>query len=247
MLNLSKQEQMRERYRRLKQGYRPALEVYLELMNPLVHDDTRLLDAGCGPGGLVTQHQGVARLVVGTDKYASHFQEPAEVANLVESDIGVLPFLSDSLDVITCSWVLEHLEAPRKVFAEFFRVLRPGGALLFITPNARNYTVWMRRLIPNSISKPIVRAIYGRDEDFINPTFYRANSFQQIDSALQAAGFHCERFEHVSDPTYLAVNDLMFRLATTLERAIDRFAPDTRVHLVGHYRKPGEHPGVGVG
>lgn len=238
MLNLSKQEQMRERYRRMKPGYRPALEVYLDLMNPLVGTQTRVLDAGCGPGGLVTQHEGVARLVVGTDRYASHFQEPAEVANLVESDIGVLPFASDSLDLITCSWVLEHLEAPEAVFAEFYRTLRPGGALVFITPNARNYTVWLRRLIPNSVSKPIVKAIYGRDEDFINPTYYRANSFRQIDSALTAAGFVCERFEHVSDPTYLAINELMFRLATLLERAIDRFAPSTRVHLVGLYRKP---------
>jgi SAM-dependent methyltransferase len=240
MLNLSKQERMRERYRQMKQGYRPALEIYRGLMDPLVSAETRLLDAGCGPGGLVKQHQGAAQLVAGTDRYASHFQEPAEIANLVESDIGVLPFASSSLDVITCSWVLEHLEAPEQVFSEFYRVLRPGGAFLFITPNKRNYTVWMRRLIPNSVSKPIVKAIYGRDEDFINPTFYRANSFKQIDGALAAAGFHCERFDHVSDPTYLAVNDLMFWLATTLEKAIDRFAPDTRVHLVGLYRKPGE-------
>jgi len=244
VLNLSKQEQMRERYRRMKQGYRPALEIYSDLMSPLVNAETRLLDAGCGPGGLVTQHEGLARLVVGTDRYASHFQEPAEVSNLVESDIGVLPVASDSLDVITCSWVLEHLDAPQQVFREFYRVLRPGGTFLFITPNARNYAVWMRRLIPNRISKPIVKAIYGRDEDFINPTFYRANSYRQIDGALAAAGFHCERFEHVSDPTYLAVNELMFRLATTLEKAIDRFAPDTRVHLVGLYRKPG---GTGAG
>jgi SAM-dependent methyltransferase len=238
MLNLSKQERMRERYRSMKQGYRPALEVYLDLMNQQVSQRSRILDAGCGPGGLVTQHEGAARLVVGTDRYASHFQEPAEVANLVESDIGVMPFASNSLDLITCSWVMEHLDAPQQVFAECYRTLRPGGAFLFITPNARNYAVWMRRLIPNSISKPIVKAIYGRDEDFINPTFYRANTYRDIDSALVAAGFKCERFEHVSDPTYLAINDLMFRVMTTLERAIDRFAPDTRVHLVGLYRKP---------
>lgn len=245
MLNLSKQEHMRERYRRLKPGYRPALEVYLGLMDPLVTGESRILDAGCGPGGLVTQHEGVARLVVGADRYASHFQEPADVANLIESDIGVLPFESNSLDLITCSWVLEHLEAPTQVFAEFYRVLRPGGAVLFITPNKRNYAVWMRQLIPNSISKPIVSAIYGRNEDFINPTYYRANSFRQIDGALTAAGFRCERFEHLSDPTYLAINDVMFRLSVLVERAIDRFAPNTRVHLVGLYRKPGERAGVG--
>lgn len=238
MLNLTRQEQIRDRYRRMKQDYRPALDIYLEAMNRLVTRDTCLLDAGCGPGGLVKHHEPYARLVVGTDRYVTQFDEPAEIHTLVESDINVLPFASNSVDLITCSWVLEHLQTPQAVFDEVYRVLQPGGHFLFITPNALNYTVWLRRLIPNRISKPIVKAIYGRDEDFINPTYYRANSFRAIERQLTQAGLRCERFEHISDPTYLAINELFFRLSVAVESLIDRFAPRTRVHLVGLYAKP---------
>ena len=238
MLNLSKQERYRARYRSLKPGYRPALEVYKGLMGTLVRPDTRLLDAGCGPAGLVKDYVGAAALVVGTDAYVTHFDQPAEIDTLVESEIGALPFADSSFDLVTCSWVLEHLATPSAVFADVFRVLKPGGHFVFITPNALNYNVWLRRLVPNAISKPIVHAIYGRDEDFINPTFYRANSYHAIDGSLKSIGFVCDRFEHVGDPTYLALNDVLFRASVAVEGLLDRFWHAGRVHLVGSYRKP---------
>jgi ubiquinone/menaquinone biosynthesis C-methylase UbiE len=237
MLNLSKQERVRARYKTMRPGYRPALEIYTELMAAQVTGRTRLLDIGCGPGGLVKAYEGIARQVVGVDRYVTHFDEPAEIHTLVEADIAQLPFASSCFDLITCSWVLEHLQHPRQVFSEAWRLLAPGGALMFITPNALNYAVWMRRLIPNSVSKPIVKAIYGRNEDFINPTYYQANSYRSIHGMLSEVGFTCERFEHIGDPSYMAVNEVMFRAAVLVEGAIDRFWPSRRVHLVGLYRK----------
>lgn len=238
MLTLNRQEQFRARYKQLKPGYRPALEIYTNWMDSKVRPDTILLDVGCGPAGLVKGYVGVARLVIGTDRYVTHFDEPAEINTLVESEIGELPFASGSIDLVTCSWVLEHLQNPDQVFSEIARVLRPGGQVMFITPNALNYNVWLRRLIPNRLSKPIVKAIYARDEDFINPTYYRANSFRTLERQLTQAGLVCERFEHIGDPSYLALNELFFRVAVLVEKLIDRLWPSSRVHLVGLYRKP---------
>ncbi len=46
-----------------------------------------------------------------------------------------LPFVKDkTFDYIFCIQVLEHLKRPRKVFREFYRILKPGG-LLFLTTN----------------------------------------------------------------------------------------------------------------
>jgi SAM-dependent methyltransferase len=238
MLNLSKQERLRQRYKAKHPRYHTSLELYIEWMSVLVHEDTRLLDAGCGPGGLVKQHVGVARQVVGVDRYAASFQEPAEIPTLVESALDTLPFPDASFDLVTCSWVLEHLRAPERVFAEIARVLKPGGRFLFITPNKRNYVVWLRRLLPNALGRRATRTIYARSEDFINPTYYRANAFAEIDPMLGSAGLRCERFAHVGDPTYLAFNELFFRASLAAEWLIDRFAPSTRVHLVGLYQKP---------
>lgn len=237
MLNLSKQESLRERYKTLNPGYQPSLEVYTQWLSNLVTAQTRLLDAGCGPGGLVKEYVGVAERVVGVDRYAATFQEPAEISTLVGSDLDRLPFPSASFDVVTCSWVLEHLRNPQAVFAEVTRVLKPGGHFLFITPNKLNYVVRLRQLMPNQLGRRATRAIYARDEDFINPTYYRANSFSTIDRLAREAGLHNVRFEHIGDPTYLAFNEALFRASLFAERLIDRFAPRTRVHLVGMYAK----------
>jgi ubiquinone/menaquinone biosynthesis C-methylase UbiE len=156
---------------------------------------------------------------------------------LVESDLDTLPFPDAHFDVVTCSWVLEHVHEPGRVFGEVSRVLKPGGRFLFITPNKSNYVVWLRRLMPNNLGRKATRAIYARDEDFINPTYYRANTFREINTMLSDVGLRCEQFEHVGDPTYLAFNELLFRASLVMERAIDRFASRTRVHLVGMYEK----------
>jgi SAM-dependent methyltransferase len=239
MLNLSKQERYRARYRQMQPGYRPALDVYTTFLAECITPQTRLLDVGCGPGGLVASYEGVVQQVIGVDAYASRFDQPAELHTLVEGDGDRLPFPASTFDLVTCSWVLEHLHQPAITIAEICRVLKPGGRLLFITPNTLNYVVWLRRLIPNRFSKSIVHRIYGRDEDFINPTYYRANTYRQIESLMVQSGFVCERFEHISDPTYLALNDLLFYLSVGIERLLDRVWRSSRVHLVGVYRKAG--------
>ncbi len=237
MLDLNKQEALRRRVMALQPGYRPALAVYSAWLADYVHADAALLDLGCGPGGLVKAHEGTARHVIGIDRYADHFDEPAEISALIAGDSENLPFADATFDLVTCSWVLEHLAAPHACFSEIARVLRPGGRLLFITPNKNNYVVWLRRLLPDRLGRRATKAIYARAEDFINPTYYRANSQHDLDRLGAAAGLARERFEFVSDPTYLAFNEALFRASLLIERVIDRPFPAARVHLVGVYRK----------
>jgi len=45
------------------------------------------------------------------------------------------------------------------------------------------------------------------------------------------------RLDHISDPSYLAFNELLFRVSILIEAALDRFSPKSRVHLVGVYQK----------
>jgi SAM-dependent methyltransferase len=44
--------------------------------------------------------------------------------------------LPSGVDVVTCIEMLEHVENPRHVLREAFKLLRPGGVLLLSTPNA---------------------------------------------------------------------------------------------------------------
>ena len=239
MLKLDRQERIRQRYKQIKKGYQPALEVYKEIASSLVSGETMLLDAGCGEAGLVQDYRGTARQVVGIDTYLRPIRRTIQIEQVVEGNLSALPFPDRMFDVVMCSWVLEHLEQPATVLAEIARVLRTGGHFLFITPNALNYLIWARRLVPNRVSKPVVDAIYARGEDYIFPTYYRANTRQAIDGYLKRLGLGCRRFEYVSDPSYTAFNEAAFWASVLVERVTDVVWPQSKVHLVGLYQKMG--------
>lgn len=99
----------------------------------------RLLDVGCGNGEFI------ARMAVkGWDAVGIDFDEAA-IRNAqryagVDARVGDLVsqgFAESNFDGILLSNVIEHLPNPEEVFAECFRILRPGGRLVMITPNTK--------------------------------------------------------------------------------------------------------------
>jgi SAM-dependent methyltransferase len=52
----------------------------------------------------------------------------------VVGDAHRLPFADNTLPAVFCEAVLEHVEDPNQAVAEMFRVLRPGGLALAVTP-----------------------------------------------------------------------------------------------------------------
>lgn len=50
-----------------------------------------------------------------------------------------LQFQNGKFNAITCLEVLEHVENPRKLVREMFRVLKPGGTLILSTPNNQSW------------------------------------------------------------------------------------------------------------
>jgi SAM-dependent methyltransferase len=58
------------------------------------------------------------------------------IAGFREADLTNLPFDDESYDVMICSHVLEHVPDDRKALGEMWRVLKPGGQLLVMVPEA---------------------------------------------------------------------------------------------------------------
>jgi 2-polyprenyl-3-methyl-5-hydroxy-6-metoxy-1,4-benzoquinol methylase len=96
-----------------------------------------LLEFGAGTGNLAKQlasfHTGGTMTC--TDIRPRPDSLPSNISWL-EADLNhPIPVPDHSFDGIISTEVIEHLENPRAVFREFYRLLRPGGALIVTTPN----------------------------------------------------------------------------------------------------------------
>ena len=101
----------------------------------------RVLDDGCGGGGMGVSFAEEARCVVGIEP-ADRFKDAgvplaAEkgVANISFSraDGTALPFGDRTFDLVLSHSVIEHVADPLTYLKEAFRVLRPGGHMLLQT------------------------------------------------------------------------------------------------------------------
>jgi len=165
---------------------------------------------------------------------ASLVEHRAPAVTRVTASAEALPFADGSFDLVICSWVLEHLQRPERAFAEISRVLRPGGHFIFLTPNARHPITLLNRLFPGGIQRPLVAKFYGRAEEDTFPVVYRANTRKHIDELARKAKLRCVTFAYIEDPTYLALNEVCFRISVFLEKLIPRSG---KVHIVGDYVK----------
>jgi SAM-dependent methyltransferase len=214
-----------------------------------VRPDTRVLDIGCGRGGLIELLHCQVALAVGVDAdRRSLVEHRAPVVRRVSGFVENLPFPDECFDLVICSWVFEHLVRPQQVFSEISRVLRnpdPStgaleGHLVFLAPNAWHPLTWVSRLLERFGNRRVqlVERLYKRAETDTFPVVYRANTRRRIEELAMVAGLVPVGFSTVGDPSYLSFNEPLFRLATFVERLTP---PSFRVHMVGDLMKRSPH------
>ncbi len=232
MLSLDQQENYRQRYAEMRPAWQPSSHVYQALVAARLTSDTRVLDLGCGRGGVMERLHPQAGFVAGLDPDLRSLREHRTPALVRANGLAeALPYADDTFDLICCSWVMEHLAEPTRVFAKVARVLAPGGRFIFLTPNAHHPLLMLNRTLSWTRGR-LVDRFYGRAEADTFPAFYRANTSAQIERLAQAAGLEQTSLRFIGDPTYLAFNETLFRLACLLEYVMPRWM---RVHVVGEY------------
>jgi ubiquinone/menaquinone biosynthesis C-methylase UbiE len=141
-----------------------------DLTNPLI------ADLGCGPGVSTFElaHRLPRATLVGVDvaqrmlRQAARRQRSERIAWL-RGDAAHLPIASNSLDACTGHSFLYLVANPPGVLEEARRVLKPGGRLVLMEPNARAATLRQatrisrdpRHLVSVSLWRPFSR-LHGR-------------------------------------------------------------------------------------
>ena len=97
-----------------------------------------LLEFGAGTGDFLKHLLacGFPGRMTGTDLLPRPGLLPEEVV-WIQADLNhpLVSVPDDSFDVIVSTEVIEHLENPRAMIREFWRLLRPGGKVILTTPN----------------------------------------------------------------------------------------------------------------
>jgi SAM-dependent methyltransferase len=238
ILPLTVQNAYRERYRAIRPGWSSSGDQLEVMVRSHAKASSRVLDLGCGRGGVVELWWRDVKLAAGLDPDVPSLSEHrAPGMPTVRGVAEHIPFAGETFDLVVCVWVLEHLKDPRQALSEVRRVLRSGGHFIFVTPNVRNPLMLANRIgkaLP-SLQRRLVPRVYGRVEADTFPVQYRANTASAIRTLARDAGLDVFDLRIVPDPTYLAVNRFMFRASVMSERVMPK---GWGVHLLGDLIKP---------
>lgn len=146
-----------------------------------------ILDFGAGTGNLSGRLVGLGRFnsITAVDL----MQRPDGIDESIKWmawDLNNAIAISDhSFDVIVSAEVIEHLENPRAVAREWFRLLRPGGTLIFSTPNNESW---------RSLVALVLRGHFVGFSDTCYPAHITALLRKDIERILREAGFSGTKF-----------------------------------------------------
>jgi ubiquinone/menaquinone biosynthesis C-methylase UbiE len=207
---------------------------------------TVLLDAGCGRSAerliRLSKHAGRS---IGVD--IVHFTpEAARNVNieLVQAGLESLPLQDASIDLAYSVSVMEHLREPEAVYREIYRVLRPGGRFLFLTPNFWDYASLAAKIIPNRFHPWLVRHTEGRPEEDTFPTYFRSNTHSSIRRLARSTGFELEQIEYQGQyPSYFLFSKTLFMLGVGYQKIIERtpWLEFLQGWIFAHLRRPDAH------
>ncbi len=156
---------------------------WLQTLLPSRRETWRVLDVGTGAGHTALTLASDVDRVLATDLTPAMLVKARQLAGqrgltnmaFQTADAQALPFVTGSLDAVTCRLALHHFPEPEAAFAEWYRVLKPGG-WLGLTDN----------ITDNDIE---IASVYNRFERLRDPSHHWVFALGRLESRLVEAGF----------------------------------------------------------
>ncbi len=143
---------------------------------PLLPRTGRILEIGCGSGGLLAAAAKAGRDITGIDIAARwlvvasrRLADLGLSVPLAAADAENLPWNDAQFDAVVADSLIEHLDDPLSALREAWRVLRPGGRLIVWGPNRHSLTtdphvgLWGVGWLPDHWASVYVRRRRGCD------------------------------------------------------------------------------------
>lgn len=182
-------------------------------------DGDKVLEAGCGDGLILLSLLRLFKI----DGYGVDFSEEAKKRaealmkeegnhfNYDLANINELPYEENSFDKIICLGVIEHFKDQEKCLKELYRVLKPGGHVIMMTPNRLSVGVLDRVL-----KEAVGRWPFGYQTEFSPGT---------LEKKMRSAGFCIQKTEGILRKR-LPNDNTTFKMIGYLDRVISLVVKD---------------------
>jgi len=119
----------------------------MDIFTPYLFGKTKILELGCGEGLLsqiVQQKTGADVFGVDISTSGIDLAKKRGIKASVTDLNDKLPFPKNYFDLIFSDQVLEHVYNTDFLLSETYRILKPGGIMIIITPNL---SFWLNRIL----------------------------------------------------------------------------------------------------
>ena len=191
-----------------KEGWEDAANTYhklwgkltrnaaLQMLNLLhVKKGSSLLDLATGAGYVAVEANRRGAEVTGIDISLNQIELAKSITpgiNYVLGDMERLSFKNDSFDFVTINLGLLHSLQPEEIISECYRVLKPGGKLIFTVWSKPDKSIGMKILLDAIES-------YGSSDVKLpkSQPYYRFSDKKEVQNILQKAGFKFDKFKEI--------------------------------------------------
>ena len=203
-----------------------------------------VLEGGCGKRSMVKKYGFQDALLFGIDINADSLRANSEIPYIACANMQSVPFQAKSFDAVSLNGVIEHLEHPKEVLKECYRVLRPGGYLFFSTHNFYSPFMGINVFLPLKLRHLIKLKILSMKDISLEtfPAYYRCNTLGRISKIMKSVGFQEEYLDKFGFP--MATSPLLLHLLFYSYEKITDYGWLRRFknHFVGGYQRPREYP-----